>query len=104
MARYLISFKLNMNLRSKEPIPDKNPVDAFFLRKPTADERLDLTEVCQSHIHEMDRRGLDYSDPEIRKESVWKLASRLKREELDGWVGLEPYHMKTNNYKMIKSL
>ena len=93
-----------MNLRSKDPTPDTNPVDAFFLRKPTATERLDLTEACQGYCLEMDRRNLDYSDPQVRKESPWKLASRLKREEFDGWVGLEPYHMKTNKYKMIKSL
>ena len=85
-------------------LPSVEETDTFMETLPTTLMRERMREAVLTYLEQMELDGKKLSDIKNKAELPCKIANKLKLLEVEGWVGLQVYHLRGNHYKMFKSL
>ena len=89
---------------SQTAVPDSQTPDAFFKSSPDSDLKSDMRMEINSFFIFLERGNEDLTDPKVKHDLPWRVACRLRDEQVGGWVGLDLHHMKCAGNKMIKAM
>lgn len=93
-----------MKTRSQPPNKDPKVVKAWFMSKADKNMSSDMNQEAHSLFLILQREKADLTDPEVRKTIPWRLACRLRDENVGGWIDFDHSLMASSKYLMMKSL